>query len=428
MSARFAPRSPVRRKHTVLQREIPDYYAMRRFYRDGGGAFCAECLRETGSFKALWALRAVTACHTHGVWLSEACPSCKNAIEWDRCGACVCTCGADLSHADSTRAPDDVLIFTRALVARLEGHAEADFIIGQSFCSEVVHISASEWLALCNFFASTSDLSDAPVARGPVQYLRERESISIAARVLLTWRTKAFEEINSCWRTLKPTDDSAPFLPLRQLRARQPHLYAARLSNPLSLPVFFTKALSHHISALTVHSCDIGLAINPCVVAWSETGEPGLRVNNSEQASALGVEDLSARDEPSFASVLDRLRHSPPRLYSYAEAEHLIGATRHQRRILMRTKRLRRMMGCRAVISSELERFRRWLREIASPRKPPTALIPLSRISPQSGRTLESVLNAISERRIEVFCAEGRSISLDTCSVLENSITVSVGE
>lgn len=62
---------------------------------------CFSCLREKGFVSGLWDLKAVTHCPEHGELLHEACPSCKEPVEFNRGRLAPCLPGCQYSGKGS---------------------------------------------------------------------------------------------------------------------------------------------------------------------------------------------------------------------------------------------------------------------------------------------------------------------------------------
>ncbi|CAH2920022.1 MAG: hypothetical protein CPSOU_3561 [uncultured Paraburkholderia sp.] len=292
----------------------------------------------------------------------------------------------------------------------------------QRFCAELANISALEWLAMCRFFASTcSGLYSFDVSKDG-ESTQERKAISVAARVLRSWPRTTFDEINTCWGSLPPSDDGMPLVSLKRLRNRQPHWCIARLSGALRLPLFLGAAIDQYLSSLTVHSHGAGLAISPSAVALGSEGKPVLRAPAIEYAKTMSVQTQAESNETCMASFVERLRVSPPVVHSFKEVERLVGATPHQRKLLSRCRLLLPMIDDRWVPASELQRFIQWLCDMATSYPTSMKVIALDALSRRQGALLERVVTAIATDEIRLFRKPADIIKLDTCFISAQSI------
>lgn len=399
-----------------------DRFARVCFYRDRRKAFCPVCISETGIFKAVWNFRAVVVCENHRLWLVDRCSACGKSTTWDQCNVFACTCGFDLRDAAFEQAPMDVSLLTKLLVARLQGRSGADLFLKQRFCDELAHISALEWLAMGSFFASTCSGSYRFNPSKAGESTRERNAISVAARVLRSWPRTTFDEINTCWGALIPDDDDAPLMSLKRLRDRPPHWYIAHSSGALRLPLFLGAVVDQYLSNLTVHSHGAGLAINPSAVTLGREGKPALRASAAEYAITMGVKAPAESNETCIASFVERLRNLPSGMHSFEEAERLVGATPHQRRVLSRCGLLRPIDYERLVPAWELQRFTQWLCDMAASCPTSTRVVSLDALSRQSGSLLQRIITGIATERVRLFRKSGDVIRLDTCFVSALSV------
>ena len=397
-------------------------FVRRCFFRNPHIAFCPVCLRERGSFRAVWNFRAVAACEVHGLWLVDRCPRCSDHIRWKRDGIVTCGCGLDLREVIEDKAPTEVALITKVLTGALVDTMEDDLLTSGPFSHELDTMTALEWLALFNFLASTSQYSSNlhPFGENPLK--AEKDAVSIAARIFLSWPESAFEELSTCWRSTVSRLDQSPVISSTQLRARHPFRRVRRFAGPTRLPKFMSRALDKCLKTLTISSDGGGLTINPDWLVFLPGEMPGVRQSASDDASHPDTQSHSTCTITRLPQMMRQFRRANIVFYNYRLARKLVGATPHQSVLLKRCGFLLPTPTERRISSSEVDRLGRWLRRLAAPMPRDGQLVALSALSRDGGTLLQRVIEAIQSGTIQLFCSRTFSIKLEVCFVDVRSI------
>lgn len=410
-----------RHRHVPNARSRPSHFAIRCFYREPYTAYCPQCVRERGIFRAIWNFRAVAVCEQHGLWLVEQCPRCSKLVGWDRPRSTSCLCGFDLAQTETSPAPIEATLVNQLLVATVLGTRESDFLEQQLFCAEARQMGALEWLAVSNFLATIAgrSLHFHPTARAALD--TEKRATLLAARLFANWPTNAMQELN---RTAQSAADGwqSPLITFRQLTARAPTRYTNRRRGVMALPGFMTSLLESYVDALAVDRQGLGLAVNPDRVVSGANGTLGVRLHEATSAIAPAVSD-----DPDFVPLPDLvrgIREAKIVVHSNREVEQLIGATRAQRAALVRSGLLhdRRQFS----LSSDVDRLRRWLQDNSAITTDVSNMVLLSELAPTGRVTLQRVVTATLEGRIQIFRQFEDSARLDTCFVKRSSLAALV--
>ncbi|WP_408399282.1 TniQ family protein [Paraburkholderia aspalathi] len=403
--------------------ERPGRFARRYFFRDRYSVFCPTCVRERRFFRSIWNFRAVAACETHGLWLVDRCPHCACLISWERRGALACTCGFELGRAEAKQAPMEVVLVTKLLVAALVIESESDLLAPSPFCEELTKMTALEWLALFSYLASTSLGSQSfhPFCNDHLKV--EKDAVRIAARIFLDWPESVFKELCTCWGQVELLGLEPPVTSVRHLRSRAPVGHAFRLSGPMQLPRFMRDTIEAYVSALTVHSQGVGLAVNPDCLVFSGDGVPTIRSGKSDDSQGITIESRNACAILTLPNRVEELRRANIVLHDFGSIERLIRATPYQRRLLMHCGFLQPLEGRMLVLSSEVDKLRAWIERTAGTITFSPSLVPLSSLSPSRGKLLLHVIVAIQGRTMSLFRSLGDEIRLDKCFVAERSLS-----
>lgn len=402
--------------------ERPDQFARRCFFREPYSVYCPACVRERRIFRAIWNFRAVTVCEAHGLWLVDRCPRCNGFIGWDRVSVTQCACGFELGSAPSEHAPADALRITQLLIATLLNRRKGDLYASHPFCPDLDSISALEWLALFCFVASTvrsASSSRFHSSRGP-GFEIEKTATTIAARLFRQWPANALAELNSRWGLAPMTRTSCPLISIRQLKQRPLiwHTYRPRLA--LSLPPFIVDVLEQYVSTLTIHTRGNGLAVNPDNVVLNAGKPPFVHMAESLPGIELAVDRDAAGI--SLPALMHGVRQSGAELLDLHQVEKLIRVTRHQRTILVGGGFLRPIDGGRLLLSTELDRFKRWLSSLCTIAHHISGAIPLSSISMEGGEMLRRILRSAQEGKVKLLRLPESGSTLDTCYVAQDVI------
>lgn len=399
----------------------PSHFAIRCFHREPYTAYCPQCVRERGIFRAIWNFRAVTVCEQHGLWLVEQCPKCSKLVGWDRPQSTLCTCGFGLAQTETSPAPIEAVLVNQLLVATVLDTRESDFLEQQLFCAEARQMGALEWLAVANFLATIAggSLHFHPTARATLD--TERRATLLAAKLFANWPANAMQELN---RTAQSATDGwqSPLITFRQLTARAPTRHTSRRRGVMALPSFMTSLLESYVDALAVDRQGLGLAVNPDRVVASANGTLGVRLHEAKRASAPAASD--DRDFVPLPDLIRGIREAKIVVYSNREAEQLIGATRSQRTALVRSGLLhdRRQF----LLSSDIDRLLRWLQDNSAVTTEVSNMVLLSELAPTGRVTLQRVMTAAVEGRIQLFRQFDDSARLDTCFVKRSSLAALV--
>lgn len=93
--------------------------------------FCPLCLNAAVYHRALWDLKPVTACPSHGLKLQASCP-CGHTTSWTAPNLTKCWCGRDIRDGPAVLAPDPVVALS-AEIARLSGYANESSTLSKAF-------------------------------------------------------------------------------------------------------------------------------------------------------------------------------------------------------------------------------------------------------------------------------------------------------
>jgi hypothetical protein len=92
---------------------------------------CTQCLSELGRALAVWEISLVTACHTHGFELIDACPQCNRSISWRRPSLRICVCGFDFASHQPELAKTEHIWISRCIEKGLLGGSASHNIINE---------------------------------------------------------------------------------------------------------------------------------------------------------------------------------------------------------------------------------------------------------------------------------------------------------
>lgn len=402
--------------------ERPDQFARRCFFREPYSVYCSACVRERGLFRAIWNFRAVTICEVHGLWLTDRCPQCNGFIGWDRVSVTQCACGFELGAAPLENAPADALRITQLLVAMLLNRSRGDLHAPHPFSADLDGMSALEWLALFCFLASTTKSTSSNrfhSSRGP-GFEIEKTATTIAASLFRQWPANALSELNSRWGQPPLAKTSCPLISISQLKQRPLIWHTYRPRRALSLPAFINDMLERYVSTLTIHTRGKGLAVNPDNVVLNASAPPLVHMAEALPGIELTVDRGTVGI--SLPAFMHGVRKSGAELLDLHQVEKLIRATRHQRIILVGGGFLRPIDGRRLLLSTEVDRFKRWLGSLCMIACRISDATPLSAISTEGGPMLRRILLSAQEGKVKLLRLPESSLRLDTCYVATDSI------
>ncbi|RKT25622.1 TniQ protein [Paraburkholderia sp. RAU2J] len=399
------------------------YWATHYFFRDPYIAYCPACIGERGLFRAIWNFRAIAICELHCVWLVERCPQCTELVGWDRPGPTSCKCGFDLGQTETTPAPIEAALISKQISAAVLEVAETDLIEQQLFCTKVRRMSPLEWLAVSNFLSTIVTRSHHfhPTTKSSLE--TEKRATILAAELLRASPTSAMHELNRIsqshlvgWKPL--------LISFEKLIARAPTRYLNRRRGAMALPAFLTELVHQYVDDLTVYREGRRFAVNPDRL---EAGSDGSLAISIRRATSIGSSEArSQRESISLGDLIQAIRQMNIVLHSTREAEELIGATSRQRLALIRVGLLHRFDGSTFVLSSEIDRFLRWLRDNSTLTTDLSSMVRLSELTPMSCLGFQRVMTAVIEKRVRLFRRVEDSVTFGTCFVAKRSLATLV--
>ncbi|OAJ60558.1 hypothetical protein A6V36_01830 [Paraburkholderia ginsengiterrae] len=308
-------------------------------------------------------------------------------------------------------------------MAAVLGVAEPDLIEQQLFCTKVRRISALEWLAVSNFLSTTISRSYHfhPTTKAALEI--EKRATLLAAKLLMASPANAMQELNRFAQS--HTDGWKPLLiSSENLIARAPTRYMSRRGGVMALPTSLTELLHHYIDDLIVYREGRGFAVNPDKLEAGSDGCLGISLRG--ETSTDGSAASSKLEFIPLRNLTRAIRQMNIVLHGTREAEELIGATSRQRLALIRLGLLRPLEGSTFVLSSEIDRFLRWLRDNSTLTMSLSSMVPLSELAPTGRMLLQRVMTAAIEGRVGFFRQSGDSARLDTCFITKSSLAALV--
>ncbi|MFP3610753.1 TniQ family protein [Paraburkholderia sp. SIMBA_050] len=395
------------------------YRAISNFFREPLVAYCPACIRERGIFRAIWNIRAVTVCELHGQWLVEHCPQCMEPVGWDRPTLTSCRCGFDLGQTEMTSAPIEAALINKLILSVVLRVAEPDLLEQHILCTEACRMSALEWLATFNFLLTIARQST-PHATAKAGFETEKSATLLAARLFMVRPASAMRELNTIAQS--QMDGCQPLLiSLDRLIERAPSCYTNRHRSVMALPTVLTKLLENYIDDLTVQPGSPGLALNPDRLAADAEGILGLPLR--EVTNSCGSATAGEQDFIPLPRLIQAIRQTNVVLLGHREVEKLIGATSLQRLALIRLGLLHPLEGRPFVLSSEIDRFRRWLRDNSTLTTNLSGLMPLSELTTKGRMVFQRVMMVAIAGRMRLFRRVEGSARLDASFVTESSLT-----
>lgn len=400
-------------------------FAIRSFFREPYIAYCPACIRERGLFRAIWNFRAVAICEIHGLWLLESCPRCTELVGWDRPGVTACACGFNLGQAETTSAPVEAALINKLLTAAVLGVGDSDLFDEQHVYAQARRMSALDWLAVSNFLATFAGRSPRfhPIARAGLD--AEKRATLLAVEWFTEWPTNAMRGLNGSAQ--RSTDGwKPPLISMRQFNARAPTRYLRYRRRVLALPDFITSLIQSYAEAIIVHREGAGLAVNPDRLSPGADGGLGVYL---PRATAANV-PLESGDQEflPLSRLTEGIRDSNIVLYNNHEVELLIGATSCQRAALVRDGLLythcdKQRLRCEQfMLSTEVARFRQWLKNMSTFVTIRGDMVPLSRLSASGRSMLLRVLRAAMAGHVSLFRDSQDHVSLGTCFINRASL------
>jgi hypothetical protein len=399
------------------------YWATHYFFREPYIAYCPACIGERGLFRAIWNFRAIAICELHCLWLVERCPQCTELIGWDRPEPTLCKCGFDLDQTETEPAPVEAALISKQVVAAVLEIAETDLIEQQLLRSEARRMSALEWLAVSNFLSTIVTRSHHfhPTTKSSLE--TEKRATILAAELLRASPTSAMQQLNRISQSdvagWKP-----PLISFEKLIARAPTRHLNRRRGAMALPDFLIELVHQYVNDLTVYREGRGLAVNPDTLETGGDGSLGISIRRATKTGSS--EAPSELEFISLGDLIQAIRQMNIVLHSTREAEQLIGATSHQRLALIRVGLLHRLDGSTLVLSSEIDRFLRWLRDNSTMTTDLSSMVRLSELTPMSCLAFQRVMTAVIARRIRLFRRSEDSVTFGTCFVAKGSLATLV--
>lgn len=295
-------------------------------FRRSQAAICPQCLKQTDALRASWDLSAQVACADHACWLIDQCPRCREPIDWLRPGVRTCQCGFDLSTAQATPAPANVLALTRELDERFTNGVRSFPGADHGFPAELYNTPLNELLGWFQIFSREAFASvrggEVPTLHASPKLRDQIIGMRALTQALTSWPVQWQSMLEHVYSLTMPSALRADVVGiLSGSEARAPFKIVLRQQKALSaqVPDYLRTTTAEFLSA-RAFSLGMQVFYKSSLLKRSKSDEPALRA-----PSLKGLHELAECDFWSRSAVKHLLNVSETDL---ADIDHLIGRRR----------------------------------------------------------------------------------------------------
>lgn len=184
---------------------------------------CPRCLSDSPYARAIWDMKFITACPTHGISLLDRCPRCGQLLRWTRKSITFCGCGFDLRHAKPRTASGPEIELNTCIYSAVAMH---DAIVASNYGIPVDALALLELPELFDFIIFIGRIfhtgtAPACVGQGLLALSNAQQLALTAADCLESWPHKFQERLR---RILGPHRDISGLNVALELKAIYPYM------------------------------------------------------------------------------------------------------------------------------------------------------------------------------------------------------------